>query len=115
HNLFVATDLFGSSLEETNLLAIYNYLPRRWDFGVGVFHFKDYFSSRITSLGEQLGNPRLFSERRFGMLGSVAYPFGRFRRRGFNLTVMGDDRQFFTEDFLGDVFLSGKEFKTITS
>src|SRR5207247_9552458 len=62
HNLFVATDIFSSSLEETNALAIYNYLPRRWDLAFGMFHFKNYFSSTVTTLGEQLGRPRLLSE-----------------------------------------------------
>src|SRR5262249_23490716 len=68
HSIYVATDVFSSSLGETNALAIYNYLPRRWDFGGGLFHFKNYYSSRVTTLGDALGSPRLFSERNFGLI-----------------------------------------------
>src|SRR5262249_39026152 len=50
HNMLVAVDLFSASLEETNALLLYNYVPRRWGFETGVFHFKNYYSSRVTSL-----------------------------------------------------------------
>ena len=116
HNLFVATDLIGSSLEETNALAIYNYLPKRWDYGVGLFHFKNYFSSQVTTLGEQLGSPRLFSERNFGALATAAYPFDKFRRVEFNLTQMFVERKFYDQDpITGEYFVSSTEYRSISS
>ena len=115
HSLYVATDVFSSSLSETNALVLYNYLPRRWDFGGGLFHVKNYFSSRVTTLGEQLGSPRLFSERNFGLLLTTAYPFDRFRRAEFNFTQMFVERQFFQEDAFGDFFATGKEYRSVTS
>jgi Tol biopolymer transport system component len=112
HSLYVATDVFSNSLEETNALAFYNYLPRRWDFGVGLFHFKNYFSSGVTTLGEQLGGSRLFSERNFGLLLSAAYPFDRFRRAEFNYTQMFVERKFFDPV---DFFETGREFRSVSS
>jgi hypothetical protein len=88
HSIYIATDVFSSSIEETNALAVYNYLPRRWDFGGGLFHFKNYYSSRATTLGDALGGPRLFSERNFGVLANVSYPFDRFRRVELGLTQL---------------------------
>ncbi len=115
HNLFVATDVFSASLDETNALAIYSYLPRRWDVSGGVFHFKNYFSSRVTTFGEFLGAPRLFSERNFGALVNTAYPFDRFRRVEFGVTQMFVERTFFEQDVFGDFFETGREFRSITS
>ncbi len=115
HNLYVATDVFSSSLEETNALAIYNYLPRRWDFGGGLFHFKNYFSSRVSTLGEEFGSPRLFSERNFGLLASASYPFDRFRRVDFNYTELFLERQFFKEDLLGNLYRDRREYRSISS
>jgi Tol biopolymer transport system component len=115
HSLFLASDIFSASLEESNALAIYSYLPRRWDVGVGLFHFKNYFSSRVTTLGEQLGGPRLFSERTFGALASASYPFDRFRRVEFNLTQMFVERTFFEEDAFGRFFETGDEYRSVTS
>jgi len=115
HSLYVATDVFSSSLSETNALVLYNYLPRRWDFGGGLFHVKNYFSSRVTTLGEQLGSPRLFSERNFGLLLTSAYPFDRFRRVEFNFTQMFVERQFFDRDEFGDYVAAGKQYRSVTS
>jgi hypothetical protein len=115
HSLFVSTDVFTSSLEETNALAIYNYLPKRWDVGFGIFHFKDYYSSRVTQLGENFDRPRLFSDRSFGFLLTASYPFDRFRRAELNFTQMFVDRQFFETDVFGVVVESGSETRTITS
>src|SRR5436309_5995326 len=114
HNVYVSTDVFSNSLSETNALVIYNYLPRRWDLGAGVFHFKNYFSSQVTTLGEQLGTPRLFSDRNFGFLLSASYPFDRFRRLELGYTQMFVDRTFFAEDELG-FFQTGKEFRSVSS
>ena len=115
HNIYVATDVFTNSLEETNALAIYNFLPGRWDFGGGLFHFKNYYISRVTTLGENLDSPKLFSDRSFGGLLSASYPFDRFRRAEFNLTQMFVDRQFFDENVFGSIFETESEFRTVTS
>ena len=95
HSIYIATDVFSSSLEETNALVVYNYLPRRWDFGGGVFHFKNYYSSRVTTLGDALGSPRLFSERNFGVLANTSYPFDRFRRVELSLTQLFAEIRFY--------------------
>jgi outer membrane protein assembly factor BamA len=113
HSVYIATDVFSSSLSETNALAVYSYLPRRWDYRAGIFHFKNYYSSRVTSLGEALGSPRLFSERNFGVLASASYPFSRFRRVELSMT------QQFAEIFFYDpVFgtpLDERRYQSITS
>ena len=115
HSLYLATDLFGGSLEETNALLIYTYLPRRWDLSAGLFHFNNYYSGRTTSLGEQLGAPRLFSERNFGALASALYPFDRFRRIEFNFTQTFLERKFYEQDVFGDYFVVGREYRSVSS
>ena len=115
HSLYIATDVFSSSLNETNALAVYQYLPRRWDIGGGVFHFKNYYSSSITTLGQELGGPRMFSERNFGGLITTSYPFDRFRRVEFNYTQMFVERQFFDQDLTGAVVQNGSQFQSVTS
>jgi Tol biopolymer transport system component len=115
HNLYLATDVFSDNLAETNALIVYNYLPRRWDLGVGLFHFKNYYSSEVTPLGEQLGTPRLFSDRNYGALISASYPLDRFRRIEIGYTQMFVDRTFFTEDANGVIFESGQEFRSVSS
>jgi Tol biopolymer transport system component len=115
HNVYVATDVFTNSIEETNALAIYNYLPGRWDVGGGFFHFKNYFSSRVTQLGENLDSPKLFSDRSFGGLITASYPFDRFRRVEFNFTQMFVDRQFFDRNVFGSIVETEREFRSVTS
>ena len=97
HRFFVATDLFTSSLDETNFLALYNYLPRRTDYAVGLFHFKNYYFSRVTGLGEQFADPRYFSERNYGVVGQLSYPFNKFRRLDFDLSFQVDRRVLFDD------------------
>jgi len=115
HELFVSTDIFSSSLDQTNALVVYNYLPRRWDYSLGLFHFKNYYSSSVSSLGEEFGAPRLFSERNFGAVGSAAYPFDRFWRVNFNLTQLFLERQFFSEDVFGNLYQLNREYRSVTS
>ena len=114
-NLFVATDVFASSLDETNALAIYSYLPRRWDWSVGAFHFKNYFQSQVTTLGEQLSSAQLFSDRTFGGLTGFSYPFDRFRRVDLQFIQMFVDRTFYNQDGFGNFFVSGHEYRSVSS
>jgi hypothetical protein len=115
HSINVATDVFTNSLEDLNAFVLYSYLPRRWDVSVGVFHFKNYFTSSVTTLGEQLGGLRNFSERNFGVQGGVAYPFDRFRRAELNFTQMFVERTFFEEDVFGGFFETNSEFRSVSS
>ena len=115
HSLYVATDVFTNSLQETNALAIYSYLPRRWDYSIGVFHFKDYFDSPVSSVGESFGAPRLFSERNYGFLASASYPFDRFRRIELGVVQTFLERQFFAEDGFGGVFETDRQFRSVSS
>ncbi|HEY2955701.1 MAG TPA: hypothetical protein VGK89_10685 [Candidatus Eisenbacteria bacterium] len=115
HNLFIATDVFSSSLEDLNALVIYNYLRKRWNYGAGVFHFKNYFTSSVTTLGEPLGRLRDFSERNYGLLLSAAYPFDRFHRLEFNFSQIFVERVFYEQDAFGDFFRSGSEFRSVSS
>ncbi len=113
--LEIATDVFSSSLSESNALLIYNYLPRRWDLQAGLFHFKNYYSSRVTTLGEALGSPQLFSERSFGALLGTSYPFDKFRRVDFEFTQMFVQRDFFEEDSFGDFYKTRTDYRSISS
>jgi hypothetical protein len=114
-NLFVATDIYPGSLEETNALAVYSYLPRRWDWSAGAFHFKNYFQSRVTTLGEQLTSAQVFSERTFGALAEVSYPFDRFRRTDLEFTQMFVQRTFYMQDVFGSFVRGSSAYRSVTS
>jgi Tol biopolymer transport system component len=114
-NLYVATDLFPGSIEETNALAIYSYLPRRWDWAAGAFHFKNYFESRVTTLGEQLSSAQIFSERNFGGLAELSYPFDRFRRMDLQMTQFWVERTFYLELAPGYFVRGPRKFRSVTS
>ena len=115
HSLYLAGDLFTNALSETNVLALYNVLPRRLDWSVGAFHFKNYFQSTVTSLGENLGNEELFSERSFGGLLGWTYPFDRFRRLEFQFTQRFVEEIFFAERPNGSVTPINREYRSAST
>ena len=115
HSVYIAADIFSSSLDDLNALVLYNYLPRRLDFGAGIFHWKNYFSSSVTSLGEPLGRLRDFSERNYGAVVSASYPFHRFQRVEFNFGQTFVERVFYEKDEFGQYFRSGTDFRSVTS
>lgn len=94
HHLGFAFNIYGN-LEDSDFLLTYSYLKRRIDYSVGVFQFKSYFDSRVTSLGESLANYTLFSERNYGMFGLASVPFNKFYRMDLELQAYISDRQFF--------------------
>ena len=115
HSLYFAGDVFSNSLSDANALLLYNVLPHRLDWSVGVFHFKNYFESRVTTLGEQLGSAELFSERTFGALAGISYPFDRFRRVELQFTQMFVDEQFFERQLTGDFVATRREYRSASS
>ncbi len=115
HSLYFAGDVFSNSLSDANALLLYNVLPHRLDWSVGVFHFKNYFESRVTTLGEQLGSAELFSERTFGALAGISYPFDRFRRAELQLTQMFVDERFFELLPNNEIVETRHEYRSATS
>ena len=114
-SLYFAGDVFSNSIQDANALLLYSVLSHRLDWSVGAFHFKNYFQSRVTSLGEQLSSAQLFSERTFGVLAGVSYPFDRFRRFQAQMTQMFVDEQFFNQLSSGDIVRTNREYRSVTS
>ena len=115
HRIFLATDLFSASLDETNFLAQYAYLPRRTDYSVGVFHFKNFFFSRVTSFGEKLASTTQFTERNFGLIAGMSYPFSRFRRFDIDFQQVVVNRTFFEQVSPDFVVEGAQETKLVTA
>ena len=113
-SIYIAADVFSTSFEDLNAIVIYNYLPKRWDYGFGIFHSKNYFSSSVTSLGEPLGRPRDFSERNYGLILSANYPFHRFQRVEFNFGQTFVERVFYERDEFGVYYAGGKQFRSLS-
>jgi hypothetical protein len=111
----LALGLYSNSLSDANVYVAYSYLPRRWDVSVAAFHYKEYFESRFTSLGEQFSSDQLYSDRNFGAAISTAYPFNQFRRIELGLTQRWVDRTFFVEDDFGNLISTNRVLKSVTS
>jgi Tol biopolymer transport system component len=115
HRIYVASDFF-SSIEETDILGIYYYLPRRLDLGVGGFHYKNYYYSRTTALGEEFSEEKYFSERNYGLLLLASYPFGKFNRVELDFTHLTVDRQFYEYDpYTGNFYPTESGTKRVLS
>jgi Tol biopolymer transport system component len=114
--LQVGADIFSSSLRQMNLLALYTYLPKRTDYGIGAYHFNNYFFSTVTALGERFSQPRYFNDETFGVLATASYPFDRFHRIDFALTQMLVNRSFFDISQEGLTSqISGQERRLVTA
>ena len=115
HSLYFAGDVFSNSLQDANALLVYSVMPRRLDWNVGAFHFKNYYQSSVTSLGEGLGTAKLFSERSFGGLVGWSYPFSRFRRGEFQYTQMFVEEQFYNTLPDGSLIAANREYRSVAS
>ena len=90
-------------------------MPKRWDYGFGVFHYKSYYFSRTTALGESFTEARRFSDRNVGFAGLLSYPLDRFRRWDFALQNMVVDRSYYREDVFGYLYRTGSELRFVTA
>ncbi len=73
HRIYFASDLFGN-IVESNFYLEYWYLPRRIDYGGGLFQQKDYY---VIDYGNTVG---IIAERTFGGAALVGYPLNKFDR-----------------------------------
>jgi len=96
HRLGFAFNLY-SDIAESDFLISYSYLKRRIDYGIGVYQFKNYFNSRVTSVGETFGRYRLFSERNFGLFGRASVPFSKYYRMDLEVQAYMSFREFFDQ------------------
>ena len=85
-------DIFAGSIDEANIFAYYYSLPKRWDYGLGVFHYKSYYFTRVSGLGEVYSEARRFADRNVGLSGLASYPFNRFKRVDLDMTAVVIDR-----------------------
>ncbi len=83
---------FYSSLENSDISMTYYHLKRRINFGVGIFHYSNYYNSVMTSVGELLSDRTLFRERNYGVFGLASYPFNTFERVDLELQILTSDR-----------------------
>lgn len=100
HRFDVGANLFRT-LENTDAIATYTYLPGRIDWSVGAFHVRDALRDDRTTLGHPIGEEgkdTLFSERRWGLLASASYPVHTFRRFGLEVTALEVEREILDED-----------------
>jgi Tol biopolymer transport system component len=95
HRLALGANVFRS-VENTDAYLGYRYLADRLDYGVSVFHFRDYLYDDRTALGQPIGEEgedARFSERQWGTSGVISYPFHTFRRVDLEVAAMTIDRE----------------------
>lgn len=104
HRLLFAFNLYRD-IENSDFLLTYYFLKKRIDYGFGLFQFKNYFNSRVTSIGESFSNYRLFTERNYGVFALASVPFNKFYRMDLELQAYISDREFY--DRVDDPYSTG--------
>jgi len=94
HYLSFAFNFFRS-IEDSDFLIEYRYLRRRIDYGIGLFQFKNYLTSRVSSVGESFIDYQLFTERNYGLFALASYPFSTFTRVDLEFEGFVSEREFF--------------------
>ena len=84
-------------IADSDIFASYYYLKRRINYGFGIFQYKNFMNSPVSSIGESFGNYQLFAERNYGFYGLVSIPFSTFNRVDLELQAFMSERQFFEE------------------
>lgn len=97
HRMQFLVNFYGS-LKDSDLAASYYYLKRRVNLGFGIFHYKNFFNSNFTTLGEVFDRSRLFTERNYGFFAIASRPFSTFDRLDFEVQAFVADRTFFELD-----------------
>lgn len=92
HHIIIATDLVNT-IDQSNIQFFYYYSRLRFDFGIGLFHTKNYYVNATNEL---------FSDRFYGLVGSVAWPRSKFSRLELNAGTFFIDRKYYDDPTLLD-------------
>ncbi|MCP4566421.1 MAG: BamA/TamA family outer membrane protein [FCB group bacterium] len=84
HQIYVATDLVNT-IDQSNVQFFYLYNKQRIDFGIGLFHTKNFYID---------SNDELFSDRFYGIMGSMSWPRTKFNRIELNTSLNMIDRKY---------------------
>ncbi|UCD63189.1 MAG: PD40 domain-containing protein [Candidatus Zixiibacteriota bacterium] len=85
HQIYLATDLVNT-IDQSNIQAFYFYNRHRTNYGIGVFHTKNFYLD---------ANDFLFSDRFYGLQTYAARPFSIFSRIEAYLSQYFIDRQYY--------------------
>ncbi|MCK4403628.1 MAG: PD40 domain-containing protein [candidate division Zixibacteria bacterium] len=85
HTFILATDLVNT-IDQSNFQIFYLYGARRLNVGGGILHTKYYYIDDLD---------RLFSDRLYGALAYLSFPFSKFTRAELNLTHISVDRKYY--------------------
>lgn len=85
HTFILATDVVNT-IDQSNFQLFYLYEARRLNLGAGILHTKYYYIDDLD---------RLFSDRVYGALAYLSYPFSKFTRAEMNLSHVSIDRKYY--------------------
>ncbi len=85
HTFILATDIVNT-IDQSNFQIFYLYQARRLNLGTGIFHTKYYYIDDLD---------RLFSDRMYGAIAYLSFPFSKFTRVDLNVTQLSVDRRYF--------------------
>lgn len=85
HSFILATDVVNT-IDQSNFQVFYLYRARRLNLGAGIFHTKYYYVDDLD---------RLFSDRMYGAVAYLSFPFSRFTRLDLDLSQLSVDRRYF--------------------
>jgi len=88
HQFVIATDLINT-IDQSNVQAYYFYNKLPVHFGLGFFHTKNYYVDPDNNL---------FSDRFYGVLGTISWPRSMFTRIEFNTSALFIDRRYYDVD-----------------
>ncbi len=104
---------FFRDIEDSDFLLTYFYLKKRINYGFGLFQFKNFLNSRISTIGENFLDYRLFTERNYGVFALMSIPFNTFYRMDLEFEGFVSDREFFDQlsqdPATGQIFYSQQE------
>jgi len=106
HQFYLATDIINT-FDDANIILFYNNNAKRMGWGLGVFHTKYFYvDNDLRLVGQSGGNlivdrGRLFSDRVYGVAGSIRYPLSLFTRLQVNAQHMYIDREYFDRNIDG--------------